>query len=151
MSPSAQSFAGLKRFCSEGAIGLIDRSSRPQHSPSQLPARKVEAIRALRKLRMTAAQIAEVLGLVLSTVSLWLKRIGLGKRSRREPPEPPNLRAPYQRAPELHLGAKHAHAKARALSVRTRAVAARRTRQCILSEVGTPSSDVRLDVSTGTT
>ena len=39
---------------------------------------------------MTAAEIAEVLGLPLSTVSLWLKRIGLGKRSRLEPPEPPN-------------------------------------------------------------
>lgn len=39
---------------------------------------------------MTAAQIAEVLGLAVSTVSLWLKRIGLGKRSRLEPPEPPN-------------------------------------------------------------
>jgi transposase InsO family protein len=31
-----------------------------------------------------------VLGIPLSTVSLWLKRIGLGKRSRLEPPEPPN-------------------------------------------------------------
>jgi DNA-directed RNA polymerase specialized sigma24 family protein len=31
---------------------------------------------------MTAAEIAEVLELPLSTVSLWLKRIGLGKRSR---------------------------------------------------------------------
>lgn len=39
---------------------------------------------------MTAAEIAEVLGLPLSTVSLWLKRIGLGKRSRLEPLEPPN-------------------------------------------------------------
>jgi Integrase core domain len=39
---------------------------------------------------MTAAEIAEVLSLALSTVSLWLKRIGLGKRSRLEPPEPPN-------------------------------------------------------------
>ena len=39
---------------------------------------------------MTAEEIAEVLGLALSTVSLWLKRIGLGKRSRLEPPEPPN-------------------------------------------------------------
>ena len=28
--------------------------------------------------------------MALSTVSLWLKRIGLGKRSRLEPPEPPN-------------------------------------------------------------
>jgi hypothetical protein len=50
----------------------------------------VQAIEALRRVRMTAAEIAEVLGLPLSTVSLWLKRIGLGKRSRLEPPEPPN-------------------------------------------------------------
>ena len=39
---------------------------------------------------MTAAEIAEVLGMALSTVSRWLARIGLGKRSRLEPPEPPN-------------------------------------------------------------
>ncbi len=39
---------------------------------------------------MTGSEIAEVLELPLSTVSLWLKRIGLGKRSRLEPPEPPN-------------------------------------------------------------
>jgi len=55
-----------------------------------LPQAKVEAIERLRRLRLTAAEIAEVLGLPLSTVSLWLKRIGLGKRSRLEPPEPPN-------------------------------------------------------------
>jgi transposase InsO family protein len=39
---------------------------------------------------MTAAEIAEVLCLALSTVSLWLLRMGLGKRSRLEPLEPPN-------------------------------------------------------------
>ena len=39
---------------------------------------------------MTAAEIAEVLGLVLSTISRWLARIGLSRRSRLEPPEPPN-------------------------------------------------------------
>ncbi len=39
---------------------------------------------------MTGSEIAEVLDLPLSTVSLWLKRIELGKRSRLEPPEPPN-------------------------------------------------------------
>jgi transposase InsO family protein len=49
---------------------------------------------------MTAAQIAEVLGLALSTVSLWLKRVGLGKRSQLEPPEPPN-RYERSRAGEL--------------------------------------------------
>jgi transposase len=80
----------LSRWRVAGELGLRDRSSRPHRSPAQLSASTVEVIRSLRKLRMTAAQIAEVLGLALSTVSLWLKRIGLGKRSRLEPPEPPN-------------------------------------------------------------
>jgi transposase InsO family protein len=73
---------------------LADRSSAPVRVPSRTPARWVEAIAALRRLRLTAAEIAEVLGLALSTVSSWLKRIGLGKRSRLEPPQPPNR---YQR------------------------------------------------------
>ena len=80
----------LGRFREEGVAGLLDRSSRPLRSPGQLSAAKVQAIRLLRQLRMTAAEIAEVLCLALSTVSLWLKRLGLGKRSRLEPPEPPN-------------------------------------------------------------
>lgn len=83
-------FRWLARWRQQGAKGLLDRSSRPLRSPNQLPDRKVEVIRSLRKLRMTAAEIAEVLSLALSTVSLWLKRSGLGKRSRLEPPEPPN-------------------------------------------------------------
>jgi len=43
---------------------------------------------------MTAAEISEVLELPRSTVSLWLKRIGLGKRSRLDPLEPPNRYEP---------------------------------------------------------
>src|SRR5213594_647250 len=69
---------------------LEDRCSRPHGSPSRLPKQLVEAIEALRRLWMTAAEIAEILGIALSTVSLWLKRIGLGRRSRLTPPEPPN-------------------------------------------------------------
>ena len=80
----------LRRWRAEGEAGLLDRSSRPRRGPGQLPAPTVEAIASLRRLRMTAAQIAEVLGLALSTVSAWLQRIRLGKRSRLEPPEPPN-------------------------------------------------------------
>jgi transposase InsO family protein len=80
----------LGRWRAEGDRGLLDRSSRPHRSPARLPQRKVTAIRSLRRLRMTAAQIAEILSLALSTVSAWLKRIGLAKRSRLEPPEPPN-------------------------------------------------------------
>ena len=74
----------------EGDHELLDRSSRPRTSPRRLPAERVRVIEVLRRLRMTAAEIAEILRLPLSTVSAWLKRIGLGKRSRLQPPEPPN-------------------------------------------------------------
>jgi transposase len=74
----------------DGDRQLLDRSSRPRRSPYRLPPERVRAIEVLRRLRMTAAEIAEILALPLSTVSLWLKRIGLGKRSRLDPFEPPN-------------------------------------------------------------
>ncbi len=80
----------LGRWRTEGEAGLLDRSSAPKRVPSRLPADRLGAIEALRRLRMTAAEIAEVLGMALSTVSRWLNRIGLGKRSRLSPPEPPN-------------------------------------------------------------
>jgi transposase InsO family protein len=44
--------------------------------------RRVEVIAALRRLRMTAAEIAECLDMALSTVSGILTRIGLGKLGR---------------------------------------------------------------------
>jgi transposase InsO family protein len=78
------------RWRAEGEEGLMDRSSAPKVRPTQLPTDRVKAIESLRRLRMTGAEIAEVLGMALSTVSRWLKRIGLGKRSRLSPPEPPN-------------------------------------------------------------
>jgi len=80
----------LGRWRAEGEAGLRDRSSAPRRIPHRTPEPLIRAITALRRLRMTAAEIAEVLGLALSTVSLWLKRVGLGRRSRLEPPEPPN-------------------------------------------------------------
>lgn len=96
----------LGRWRSEGEAGLLDRSSAPKRVPSRLPADRLETIEALRRLRMTAAEIAEVLGMALSTVSRWLARIGLGKRSRLEPPEPPN-RYERKRAGELiHVDVK---------------------------------------------
>jgi transposase InsO family protein len=96
----------LGRWRAAGEVGLIDRSSAPRRVPHRTPERVVKAIAALRRLRMTAAEIAEALGLALSTVSLWLKRVGLGKRSRLEPPEPPN-RYERQRPGELvHIDVK---------------------------------------------
>jgi hypothetical protein len=58
--------------------------------PGRTPEDRVEAIAALRRVRMTGPEIAECLGMALSTVSAVLQRIGLGKLSRLEPPEPPN-------------------------------------------------------------
>ena len=85
----------VRRFRLEGAAGLRDRSSAPRRIPRRTAPERVEAIRKLRLLRLTGAEIAELLGMALSTVSRWLKRIGLGKRSRLAPPEPPNR---YERA-----------------------------------------------------
>ena len=83
------------RYRAEGEAGLIDRSSAPQTVANRTEEARIEAIAALRRLRMTAAEIAECLGMALSTVSGILARIGLGKLSRLEPPEPPNR---YERA-----------------------------------------------------
>jgi transposase InsO family protein len=84
----------LARWRSEGEAGLLDRSSAPTARPTRLSPRRIEAIELLRRLRMTGAEIAECLQMALSTVSRWLKQIGLGKLSRLEPPEPANR---YQR------------------------------------------------------
>ena len=80
----------LGRWRAEGEAGLADRSSAPRCRPTQIPVDRVAAIEALRRVRMTAAEIAECLQMALSTVSRWLRRIGLGKRSRLEPPQPVN-------------------------------------------------------------
>jgi transposase InsO family protein len=80
----------VRRFREAGLGGLSDRSSAPRRVASRTPAARVQAIEALRRLRMTASEIAELLEMALSTVSLWLKRVGLGKRSRLDPVEPPN-------------------------------------------------------------
>jgi transposase InsO family protein len=85
----------LARYRSEGAQGLLDRSSVPRSIPHRTPDDRVVAIAALRRLRMTAAEIAECLWMPHSTVSAVLRRIGLGKRSRLEPFEPANR---YQRS-----------------------------------------------------
>jgi transposase InsO family protein len=96
----------LARFKAEGQIGLFDRSSAPKRIPHRTPADRVAVIRALRRLRMTAAEIAEALEMALSTVSLWLKRIGLGKRSRLDPPEPANRYERRQPGELVHIDVK---------------------------------------------
>jgi transposase InsO family protein len=80
----------LARYRAEGESGLVDRSSAPASIPHKTSDDRVQAIVALRRLRMTGAELAEVFEMPLSTTSAVLRRVGLGKRSRLEPPEPPN-------------------------------------------------------------
>lgn len=70
------------RFRLEGREGLLDRSSAPRSSPSRTPEERVQVIAALRRLRMTGAEIAECLDMALSTVSGILTKIGMGKLGR---------------------------------------------------------------------
>jgi transposase InsO family protein len=91
--PTARKWA--RRYREQGEAGLVDRSSAPGAQAGATAPERVEAIAALRRLRMTGAEIAELLDMALSTVSGILTRIGLGKLSRLEPPEPPNR---YERA-----------------------------------------------------
>ncbi len=77
-----------RRYRAEGEAGLLDRSSAPGTVHNATPADRVEVIAALRRLRLTGPEIAEVLEMATSTVSAVLARIGLGKLSRLEPAEP---------------------------------------------------------------
>ena len=70
------------RFRLEGEAGLVDRSSAPKHVANRTPVERVAAIVALRRLRMTAAEIAELLSMPLSTVSSLLTRSGMGRLGR---------------------------------------------------------------------
>jgi transposase InsO family protein len=96
----------LARYRAEGRAGLLDRASTPRRIPRRTSAERVRAIELLRRLRMTAAEIAEVLRMPLSTVSAILKRIGLGKRSRLEPPEPANSYECARPGELLHIDVK---------------------------------------------
>ncbi len=70
------------RYRLEGVHGLCDRSSAPRRVANRTSGERVEAIVALRRLRFTAAEIAEALDMALSTVSGILTRSGMGRLGR---------------------------------------------------------------------
>jgi transposase InsO family protein len=80
----------VRRYRADGDAGLVDRPSTPRRQPTRTSEERVQAIAALRRVRLTGAQIADALSMPLSTVSGILARIGLGKLSRLDAPEPPN-------------------------------------------------------------
>jgi transposase len=70
------------RYRLEGEQGLYDRSSAPRRVANRTPADRVAVIVSLRRLRMTAAEIAEIMVMPLSTVSAVLLRAGVGRLGR---------------------------------------------------------------------
>ena len=65
-----------------GECGLLDRSSAPRLVANRTDEQTVQVIAALRRLRFTGAEIAELLDRPLSTVSGILTRIGMGRLGR---------------------------------------------------------------------
>jgi len=72
----------VSRYRLAGELGLRDRSSTPNRVANRTAPERVEAIAKLRRLRFTAAEIAETLGMALSTVSGILTRGGMGRLGR---------------------------------------------------------------------
>jgi transposase InsO family protein len=72
----------VARYRAEGAAGLLDRPSAPNVVANRTDERAVQVIAALRRLRFTGPEIAELLDRPLSTVSGILQRIGMGRLGR---------------------------------------------------------------------
>ena len=87
---SAAAAAGVSMRCARRWVGryrdgdrdLFDRSSAPRRVANRTDPERVAVIGRLRRLRMTAAEIAETLAMPLSTVSGILARIGMGRLGR---------------------------------------------------------------------
>ena len=87
---AAAEAAGVSVRCARKWVGryragdqvLLDRSSAPRRVANRTAPERVAVIVKLRQLRMTAAEIAETLAMPLSTVSVVLRRVGLGKLGR---------------------------------------------------------------------
>jgi transposase InsO family protein len=72
----------VSRYRELGESGLVDRSSAPKRQARQTSPDRVAAIAALRRLRFSGPQIADVLGMPVSPVSGVLKRVGMGRLGR---------------------------------------------------------------------
>ena len=82
------SYKWLARFKAEGEPGLLDRSSRPRHSPRGLSAQEKGTLEALRRQRWPLWRIAMQTGRGVATVSRYMKRLGLSRLKSLEPPVP---------------------------------------------------------------
>jgi transposase len=70
------------RYRDQGEAGLLDRSSAPGRVHNRTEEQLVQLLAALRRLRFTAPELADLLDMPVSTISGILKRIGLGRLGR---------------------------------------------------------------------
>lgn len=96
----------LRRFREEGESGLMDRSSRPHSCPHGTSSDLIAHLIQLRRSRHTYRQIAQVLGVAVSTVARRLKQAGFHRLAELEP-APVVVRYEYPKAGDLlHLDIK---------------------------------------------
>jgi transposase InsO family protein len=72
----------VSRFRASSESGLLDRSSAPHCVANRTDERAIQVIAALRRLRFTGPEIADLLDRPLSTISGILTRIGMGRLGR---------------------------------------------------------------------
>jgi len=85
---------------------FTDRSSAPRRCPRRISQLRIAEIERLRRAQMTGPAIARALGMARSTVSLALRRLGLGKLKQLEP-KAPAIRYERDRPGEMiHLDIK---------------------------------------------
>jgi transposase len=94
------------RYLASGSAGLVDRSSRPRHSPRRLSSSVAERVIELRRGHMPGYEIARRTGMSPASVSRILRRARLSRWRDLNPP-PPIQRYEHPRPGDLlHLDIK---------------------------------------------
>jgi transposase InsO family protein len=78
----------LRRYREQGVAGLKDRSSRPDNSPRRTPSCLLERVFALRRQRWNGWRIGKELRLSRATISRALRRAGMNRLRKLDPPPP---------------------------------------------------------------
>ena len=99
---SATGYKWLRRFAAEGLQGLLDRSSRPHHSPARLSPHREQAILARREATLEGPhRIAWALGEAPATVHRVLWRLGAPRLADLDRPTRQVVRYERERPGEL--------------------------------------------------
>jgi transposase InsO family protein len=77
-----------RRAAEDAAAALQDRASTPHHSPQRLVRFRRRQIEKRRRQRWSSRRIAQYYDLPISTVVTEIRRLGLNRLSRLEPPRP---------------------------------------------------------------